>query len=995
MDPTTPTTTWFCGHCNQNVRKRTFFIHRQKYYNKATREWRQENAMRKHHMQSRARAVPDPLGNVNSDSDSDTTTSSEPSSECPPIDLDRPDTDQESSSTSESLDESGSSQSDLESDDSVTEDGAEESEAPSESDSEEEIWEGSEGEEQLLRDLHTAAVNDSTEPVTKEARSDPVITVVTWLLTFLVIWQAHYHVSNNGLEHLMSFLFPVLESLGVDSSCLQGLSSLYLTCKVLSIDRDNFTKYCVCPNPKCCKLYPMDKLYEVVNGVERPRRCDNSRKVRKRNIKCNTIISREIITTVSRRRVYYPLKVYCFKSIIESLESLVKKEGFEEKCEAWRDRNVSHMGLYGDVFEGKVWKDFQQWNGKDFLSVPRNYALMMNVDWFQPFKRRNDYSVGVIYVTVMNLPRSERFRLENVMLVGVIPALANEPKSLSTFLDPIVTELKFLWEQGVSFTTHMSPCFPLKFRAALLCCAADIPAARKLCGFLGHAAKLGCSKCKKEFKRVDNKADYSGFERDTWPLRTDTEHRRQAQVINRCTNNAERLRLEKQFGTRYTPLLELPYYQAVRFCVIDPLHNLFLGTAKRMFKTWVDREILTKADLVEVSKRIETVVVPPGMGRIPTGISSNFGAFTAEEWKNWTLYYSSYCLDGLLPKEHMDCWQMFVLACKKICQPVVRESEINYADAAFVTFGKKVEHSNLFGNSFVTPNMHLHCHLKQCVLDYGPVYGFWLFSFERYNGILGSECTNNRGIEIQLMRKFLVSGFAHSIPLPTDLWEKFGVLFAKFYSKSSNSDISPAVEIDLQTMATTLNVSDIDWSEDPETIQLPINFTRVSLSRDEKRSLASAYSSMYPEDSISNMAETVRKYNTCQVGQEFFGSKVASRSRNSACIMGRWASNEGDVDIGNGLRPGMIQCFYRHTVEINGKPSGHVFAVVEWYKVSPMKDKIGQGKCCTVWRKGFVSRGGASFVPVQRIYSKTVCAHTKVDGQKVVIVSPVVRKTYL
>eukprot|EP00058_Branchiostoma_floridae_P002258 XP_002587746.1 hypothetical protein BRAFLDRAFT_94650 [Branchiostoma floridae] len=126
MDPTTPTTTWFCGHCNQNVRKRTFFIHRQKYYNKATREWRQENAMRKHHMQSRARAVPDPLGNVNSDSDSDTTTSSEPSSECPPIDLDRPDTDQESSSTSESLDESGSSQSDLESDDSVTEDGAEE-----------------------------------------------------------------------------------------------------------------------------------------------------------------------------------------------------------------------------------------------------------------------------------------------------------------------------------------------------------------------------------------------------------------------------------------------------------------------------------------------------------------------------------------------------------------------------------------------------------------------------------------------------------------------------------------------------------------------------------------------------------------------------------------------------------------------------------------------------------------------------------------------------
>ena len=52
-------------------------------------------------------------------------------------------------------------------------------------------------------------------------------------------------------------------------------------------------------------------------------------------------------------------------------------------------------------------------------------------------------------------------------------------------------------------------------------------------------------------------------------------------------------------------------------------------------------------------------------------------------------------------------------------------------------------------------NMHLHCHLCECVLDYGPVYGFWCFSFERYNGILGSLHISNRQIEVQLMRKFL------------------------------------------------------------------------------------------------------------------------------------------------------------------------------------------------------------------------------------------------
>ena len=51
--------------------------------------------------------------------------------------------------------------------------------------------------------------------------------------------------------------------------------------------------------------------------------------------------------------------------------------------------------------------------------------------------------------------------------------------------------------------------------------------------------------------------------------------------------------------------------------------------------------------------------------------------------------------------------------------------------------------------------MHLHAHLAMCVREYGPHHGFWLFSFERYNGVLGSQPHNNRSIEIQLMNRFL------------------------------------------------------------------------------------------------------------------------------------------------------------------------------------------------------------------------------------------------
>ena len=35
--------------------------------------------------------------------------------------------------------------------------------------------------------------------------------------------------------------------------------------------------------------------------------------------------------------------------------------------------------------------------------------------------------------------------------------------------------------------------------------------------------------------------------------------------------------------------------------------------------------------------------------------------------------------------------------------------------------------------------MHLAAHLTDCVRNHGPVYAFWLFAFERMNGIASSQ----------------------------------------------------------------------------------------------------------------------------------------------------------------------------------------------------------------------------------------------------------------
>ena len=147
---------------------------------------------------------------------------------------------------------------------------------------------------------------------------------------------------------------------------------------------------------------------------------------------------------------------------------------------------------------------------KPYLVAPRNYAFMLNVDWFQPFKHLV-YSVGVLYMVRMNLPRAERFKAENVFLVGVIPGPHEPIYNINLYLQPLVAELNVLWNDGISVKAHGSTA-NAEFHAALLCVGCDIPTARKVCGFTGHGSNISCSKCKNFFPgSVGTKTDFFGL----------------------------------------------------------------------------------------------------------------------------------------------------------------------------------------------------------------------------------------------------------------------------------------------------------------------------------------------------------------------------------------------------------------------------------------------------------------------------------------------------
>ena len=358
-----------------------------------------------------------------------------------------------------------------------------------------------------------------------------VLRITQLYLMFLFTWQGFFRVSDVGMNIALTFIATFLRLL-ISAFGLNPLkefvSQLPRTVNTargyLGNNSDSFTKYASCP--KCHSVYVLGscKIVQPDKSVISRRCCyikfpNHPHQAYRQP--CGTLLMKKLRTSAGTTTLY-PCQMFCYNSVINSLRNMLLRPAFIEKCETWRLRK-DHIqeGVLGDVYDGNVWKEFLNPNGMPFLSVPFNFALTLNIDWFQPFKHTNH-----------------------------------------------VEELIELW-QGVIMQSFSKT--NVLVRAALLCTACDIPAARKVSGFVGHSALHGCSKCLKTFPTAcfGDKPDYTGFDRTLWEMRSKESHHQHAQAHKDCKTAQQQKCIEREYGCRYSVLLELPYYDVIRMCVID------------------------------------------------------------------------------------------------------------------------------------------------------------------------------------------------------------------------------------------------------------------------------------------------------------------------------------------------------------------------------------------------------------------------------------------
>ena len=251
----------------------------------------------------------------------------------------------------------------------------------------------------------------------------------------------------------------------------------------------------------------------------------------------------------------------------------------------------------------------------------------------------------------------------------------------------------------------------------------------------------------------------------------------------------------------------------------------------------------------------------------------------------------------------MECWRLFVSACRLLCRPVITRDEVNQADTLLLQFCQRIE--QLFGKEIITPNMHMCCHLKECILDYGPLNHFWLFAFERFNGILGQLPKNNRSVEVQIMKRFLSDCDVMRVPVPKELKKEFFkyTCFEKDLVGTLGADLSPNVDHQID-------------------VSLPNYYTRCVFDSSEIEDLSTLLQLLYPSSTCVSVNTTYKKYSIAVVKGKTYGS-FKSRAKCSSIV---------PVELNGQLRPTRVNFFSKVVALADDNSVILILVSLNWFK---------------------------------------------------------------
>ncbi|XP_043714726.1 uncharacterized protein LOC122663086 [Telopea speciosissima] len=244
-------------------------------------------------------------------------------------------------------------------------------------------------------------------------------------------------------------------------------NNMYETKKIIKDLGLNYHKIDVCPND--CMLY--------WKGQEKATTCS----------KCGTSRYTSVDKKIPAKTLrHFPLIPRLQRLYMSSKTSFNMRWHYEGRT---NDQRLRHPA------DGQAWKEFDKLH-PTFSEEPRNIRLGLAIDGFNPFKSMSvKYSIWPVVVMPYNLPPWMCMKPEYLMLTLLIPRPRQLGNDIDIYLQPLIEELKELWNTGVvNYDAYKKEKF--KLNACLLWTINDFPAYAVLSGWSTKGV-FACPCCNK------------------------------------------------------------------------------------------------------------------------------------------------------------------------------------------------------------------------------------------------------------------------------------------------------------------------------------------------------------------------------------------------------------------------------------------------------------------------------------------------------------------
>ncbi|KAJ1530915.1 hypothetical protein ONE63_005754 [Megalurothrips usitatus] len=402
--------------------------------------------------------------------------------------------------------------------------------------------------------------------------------------------------------------------------------------------------------------------------------------------------------------------------ILSQLEVLYSRPGFHRMLLHRFKRSKLGVSTYDDIYDGQVYKNLC--SRGNILADGNNISFTWYTDGLRLSKSAEN-EIWPFYLTINELPFSERHKPENVLLAGIWFGPHKPVPHL--FLKGIREDFHSL-NKGVQFRVPGQP-EPILVRGVVICGTCDISAKALFLNISHPLSTFGCQKCKIRSVRKGNHTVYK-FER--FPkLRTYQETLLHAEKSIKARRSV--------YGVKGTSALSF-VYKPIETTAID-MHDAYIGVSKILNKVHFSEEHYQHPAslfgfLHLYDRRLSAIRPPYYVEKLPRPFSG-FGAdWEPSELKVNLMIYSLPLLQDIMSVFHFEHHMLLVYGLYLLSKDTVSEQCLELASEMLTDYCSRFE--DLYGDEFMSCYVHQLMHLPTVVKDFGPL---WVTSCAPYEAL--------------------------------------------------------------------------------------------------------------------------------------------------------------------------------------------------------------------------------------------------------------------